>query len=427
MLEYAKPARRAVKACPRAYQSGSAGFSRALPSRRSNCACFDEKSVPNASFQLFLATFVRTHKCRLDSWYCFEQLQSHNESMKKSTHPTLSEVARQAGVGNTTVSRVINGGDRVSPKTLARVRRVIEALGYQPNQAARVLKGDRTRTIGLMIPSLADPFFSSCAEAAQAVVRANDSLLIVTATQNDPHTEIENLKVLISHRVDGLLIAPANSRSQALCNLVNRLSIPIVAIDRPLFNSSVSSVVTDNFKGARSATQHLVEHGCERIVCLTGETTLFTIHERIRGYRAAVSAAGLPCTVNTSIKDYRSAEYAIESLLAGPNCPDAFFTLKNSTTIYAFEVLQKLNVTMPKPIALLGFDDFELSTTLRPSVSVVQQPVEEIGRVAAELLFEKFSGSPKSGGIPRTTRTRRVLLDTQLIRRISCGCSAHLV
>jgi LacI family transcriptional regulator len=346
--------------------------------------------------------------------------------MKKTTHPTLSEVARQAGVGNATVSRVINGGDRVSPKTLARVLRVIDTLGYRPNQAARVLKGDRTKTIGLMIPNLADPFFSSCAEAAQAVVRANDSLLIVTATANDPHTEIENLNVLISHRVDGLLIAPANSRSQALCNLVNRLSIPIVAIDRPIFNSSVSSVVTDNFKGARSATQHLVEHGCERIVCLTGETTLFTIHERVRGYRAAVNAAGLPCTVNTSIKDYRSAEYAIESLLDGPNRPDAFFTLKNSTTIYTFEVLQKLNIAMPKPIALLGFDDFELATTLRPSVSVVQQPVEEIGRAAAELLFEKFLGSSNGDGAARAKRPRRVLLETQLIRRSSCGCSGHV-
>jgi LacI family transcriptional regulator len=343
--------------------------------------------------------------------------------MKKSTLPTLSEVARQAGVGNTTVSRVINGGDRVSPMTLARVRHVIEALGYRPNQAARVLKGDRTKTIGLMIPSLADPFFSSCAEAAHAVVRANGSLLIVTATQNDPHTEIENLNVLISHRVDGLLIAPANSRSQALCNLVNRLSIPVVAIDRPIFNSSVSSVLTDNFKGARSATQHLIDHGCERVACLTGESTLFTIKERIRGYRAAVNQSGLTCSLNTSIKDYKSAEYAIESLLAGPNPPDALFTLKNSTTIYAFEVLQKLKITMPKPIALLGFDDFELATTLRPSVSVVQQPVEDIGRVAAELLFEKFPGGSNASLHGRLTRPRRVLLETQLIRRSSCGCS----
>lgn len=344
--------------------------------------------------------------------------------MKKSSVPTLSEVARQAGVGNTTVSRVINGGERVSPKTLARVRRVIEQLGYRPNQAARVLKGDRTRTIGLIIPSISDPFFSSVAEAAQAVARTNDSLLIVTATQNDPHTEIENLNVLISHRVDGLLIAPANSRSQALCNLVNRMQVPMVTIDRPIFNSPVSSVLSDNFKGARTGTEHLIEHGYERIVCLTGESSLFTIQERLRGYRAAMGAAGLTASINTSIKDYRSAEYAIESLIAGPNRPDALFTLKNSSTIYAFEVLQKLNMMIPKPIALLGFDDFELATTLRPSVSVVQQPVEEIGRVAAELLFEKFLGTSGGGPAGRAARTRRVVLDTSLIRRASCGCAA---
>src|SRR3954454_3347537 len=128
--------------------------------------------------------------------------------MKKGSLPTLSEVAQKAGVGNTTVSRVINGGERVSPETLERVQKVIAALGYRPNQAARVLKGHRTRTIGMIVPSLADPFFSSCAEAAQAVARANDSLLIVTATQNDPHNDLENIKMLVSHRVDGLLIAP---------------------------------------------------------------------------------------------------------------------------------------------------------------------------------------------------------------------------
>src|ERR1035438_4096216 len=239
--------------------------------------------------------------------------------MKTSTPPTLSEVARRAGVGTTTVSRVINGGDRVSPKTLAQVRRVIEELGYMPNHAARVLKGHRTKTIGLIIPSIADPFFSSCAEAAQAVARANGSLLIVTTSQNDPHTEIENLNNLISHRVDGLLIVPANSQNQALGEFLNRLSIPIVAIDRPVSNAPVASVVTDNFKGARFATRHLIDHGYKRIACLTGESTLFTIKERIRGYAPPVQRAGLVYTLNTSIKDYKSAEYAIESMLAGAN------------------------------------------------------------------------------------------------------------
>lgn len=342
----------------------------------------------------------------------------------RTAPPTLSEVARAAGVGTTTVSRVINGGERVSPKTLARVRRVIEELGYMPNQAARVLKGDRTRTIGLIIPSIADPFFSSCAEAAQAVARANGSLLIVTASHNDPLTEIENVNTLISHRVDGLILAPANSQSQTLRELVDRLSVPVVSVDRPVAKSHIPTVLSDNFKGARSATQHLIDHGYKRIICLTGESTLFTIQERIRGYRAAVEAAGLPYSLNTAIKDYKGAEYAIESMLAGAHPPDALFTLKNSTTAFAFEALQKLNVPVPKKVALLGFDDFELASAVRPSISVVQQPVEEIGRVAAELLFDQLLGRRNSELPAHHRRGGHITLETRLIRRASCGCAA---
>lgn len=342
---------------------------------------------------------------------------------KKDSHPTLSQVARKAGVGTTTVSRVINGGYRVSPDTLAHVRRVIESLGYMPNQAARTLKGHRTKTIGLSIPSIADPFFSNLAEAAQAIARVNDSLLIVTVTSNDPHTEIENLNVLIRHRTDGLLIVPANSQSQTLRDLLARVPVPVVAIDRPVANSAVVTVLCDNFKGAIAGTQHLIDHGYKRIVCLTGESTLYTIRERMRGYRKAVDSARLACIFDTTVKDYKSAEYAIKSLLDGPNPPDAIFSTKNSTTIYAFEVLQGLNIPVPQSIALLGFDDFELASTVRPSITVIQQPVEEIGRRAAEILFELLSDERKTGSLASSKHNLQIKMQTRLIRRSSCGCT----
>lgn len=341
---------------------------------------------------------------------------------QKNAHPTLGEVARKAGVGTTTVSRVINGGDGVSPKTLAHVRRIIETLGYMPNQAARTLKGQRTKTIGLLVPSIADPFFSSCAEAVQAIARANDSLLIVTVTANDPRTEMDNLNVLIRHRVDGLILVPANSQSPALRDLLNRITMPVVAIDRPVANSSIASVVADNLKGAMAATQHLIGHGYKRIVCLTGESTLYTIRERINGYRKAVEAAHLACIIDTSVKDYKSAEYAIKSLLDAPNPPDAIFALKNSTTIYAFEVLQSLNISVPQTIALIGFDDFELASTVRPSISVIQQPVEEIGRRAAEMLFDQLLDENTSSAAASANKVRQLKLQTRLIQRNSCGC-----
>lgn len=340
-------------------------------------------------------------------------------------HPTLSQVAQKAGVGTTTVSRVINGGDRVSAKTLARVRDVIETLGYMPNEAARTLKGHRTKTIGLVVPSIADPFFSSCAEAVQAIARAHDSLLIVTVTANDPRTEIDSLNVLIRHRVDGLIIVPADSRDPALRELLERVAIPVVAIDRPVANSSIASVVADNRKGAMAATEHLIDHGRKRIVCLTGESTLYTIRERMNGYRKAMEAARLSCIsciIDTSGRDYRSAEYAIESLLDDPNPPDAIFATKNSTTIHAFEVLQRLNISVPQTIALIGFDDFALASTVRPSISVIQQPIEEIGRRAAEILFEQLLDRRKAGLPSASKNPRQVRLQTRLIQRSSCGC-----
>ena len=339
-----------------------------------------------------------------------------------SQHPTLLQVARKAGVGTTTVSRVINGGDRVSPETLAHVRRVIETLRYVPNLAAQTLKGHRTKTIGLIVPSIADPFFSSCAEAVQAIARANDSLLIVTVTANDSRTELENLNLLVRHRVDGLIIVPANSQSLALRDFVNRIAMPVVAVDRPVANSSITSVVADNLKGAQTATQHLIDHGRKRVVCLTGESTLYTIRERMSGYRKTIEAAHLTPIIDTSVKDYKSAEYAIKSLLDGPNPPDAIFSTKNSTTIYAFEVLQRFNISVPETIALLGFDDFELASTVRPSISVIQQPVEEIARRAAEILFEQLFDETKAGSPPSAKHPQQIRMHTRLIQRSSCGC-----
>jgi LacI family transcriptional regulator len=342
---------------------------------------------------------------------------------KQSSHATLTDVARAAGVGTTTVSRVINGGERVSQETLARVLGVIEELGYQPNQAARILKGERTKTIGLIVPSIADSFFSAVAEAVQVIVRAHDSLLIVTVSNNDPDVELEVLNVLIRHRVDGLLFAPAHSENRGLADLIDKLSTPTVTFDRPLYDSAVPNVISNNYKGAKAATQHLIMHGCKRILCLGGEIDLYTIKERIRGYKEAVKQAGLDAIVDTSIEDYNSAKAAIESHFYSSNPPDAVFALKNLVTIYACEVFQKLNINVPKKVALIGFDDFELASTLRPSISVVRQPSEDVGRIAAELLFDQLTnqrrGKPFHGD---KAKPQHIRLENELVLRNSCGC-----
>jgi LacI family transcriptional regulator len=342
---------------------------------------------------------------------------------KKSKHPTLSEVAKKAGVGTTTVSRVINGVEHVEPKTLARVEQAIKELGYLPNQAARVLKGHRTRTIGFVIPSIADPFFSNCAEVLQAIARSNDFLVIVLTTQNDVDTERNAVNILTQHRVDGFVIAPADSESENLRSLLVRLPVPIVALDRPVAGSAVPSVVANNFDGAQHATRHLIKHGYKRILCLTGEINLYTIRERVRGYCDAIESAGLETVLETSIHNFESAEHVIKKMFHSPNPPDAIFTLKNSTTMDTFEALQRLGISIPKTVALLGYDDFQLAGTVRPSITVVQQPIYELGRVAAQLLFERLLNSSAPGGPALATSPQQVQLKTRLIRRSSCGCS----
>lgn len=341
---------------------------------------------------------------------------------KRTKHATLSEVARKAGVGTTTVSRVINGGDKVDPKTMARVQKAIESLGYMPNQAARILKGDRTRTIGLIIPSIADPFFSSCAEAAHAVVHANDSVMILLTTHNDPKIELEAVNMLLRHRVDGIMIAPCNMEDDVLSQFLNRISIPVIALDRPIAGSTIPAVVADNFTGAVLATQHLIEHGYRRILCLTTDAHLYTIQERMRGYRKAMRKAGLDPVIDISTGDSLSTEKLLDKVLRNGSSPRAIFTLKNSTTIDVFEILQRRGVSIPHTVALLGYDDFQLADTVRPPITVIQQPIEQIGHVAAELLFKRLLGTASSRP-SRSTITHREPLTTKLVRRISCGCN----
>ncbi|WP_263377251.1 LacI family DNA-binding transcriptional regulator, partial [Granulicella paludicola] len=279
----------------------------------------------------------------------------------RSKHATLSEVAKSAGVGTTTVSRVINGGQSVDPKTLARVQRAIETLGYMPSQAARILKGDRTRAIGLVIPSIADPFFSSCAEAAQAIVRTHDSVLIVLTTQNDPKEELAAVNMLMRHRVDGLILAPCNEEDDVLARMLGRISTPVVTLDRPIEGSTIPSVVVDNYAGAKLGTQHLIDHGYRRIACLTGEPHLYTIQERMRGYREAMESAGLKPSLSIAVGDNASAEKCLLKLLKKSDPPDAILTLKNSATVAVFETLQKHGVKVPETLALVGYDDFEMA------------------------------------------------------------------
>ena len=343
---------------------------------------------------------------------------------KSGSHPTLSDVARAAGVGVATASRALNGGAHVSARSLKKVEAAIRQLGYLPNHAARILKGGRTKTVGLLVPSIADSFFASCAEAAGEVARLHDSLLIVAVSNNDRATEMGSLAVLMRHRPDGLLLVPSDTGGKQLVSFVRSSAVPVVTFDRPIPGSGCASVLTDNFEAACAATRHLIEHGYRRILCFGGEPDLFTIRERLRGYRHVIESAKLPLLIDTTWHgDADSAVHVLSRHLSGHRPPDAIFTLKNSATIATFQALRQLRVAVPASIALLGFDDFDLASTLRPSASVVQQPIVDVGRKAAELLFAQLE-QPNGAGAGRQSRAPLVLA-SRLVLRNSCGCKTR--
>jgi LacI family transcriptional regulator len=334
-------------------------------------------------------------------------------------HPTLADVAERAGVGKTTVSRVINGAYKVGPETLERVNKVIRELGYHPSQAARSLKGERTKTIGLILPRIADPFFAVAAEAAQAVARSHDYLLIVAATNYDPQTEIDQVYTLLRHRVDGILLAPMDSASKKLAGIVDEINVPVVTFNHPLSKARVQSVVVDNYGGAFAGTRHLIEHGRRRIICLGGDARLYTVRQRQKGYRDAMLKAGLTPLLDDSPNDYAGVEKVLRAALRHRQRIDAIFGVRNSIAIYAFQTLQAFDLKMPGDVALVGFDDFETACTLRPAVTVVKQPVEALGSRAANLLFDHMHN-----GVSTPLRGQIVVdtLKTNLIIRSSCGC-----
>jgi len=328
---------------------------------------------------------------------------------KARSVPALIDVARRAGVGAATVSRVINGGQSVSGKTMAAVQKAIEELGYHPSEAARSLKGARTKTVGLIVPSVADPFFAVTAAAVQEVARARGTLVLLAASDNLPERESEHVVSLIQRRVDGLILAPSDAVN---ADLLKHAGFPVVCFDRPFPGNAVPAVLSDNYGGAKMATEHLLQCGCKRILCLAGDSKLFTSKRRVRGYRDVVKSASLPCIEELEVDDLDSVRAALKRHLEGRSKIDGVFSIKNALTVHAYKVLRELDVTVPGKVSLLGFDDFELADALDPPITVVRQAIVGIATRAAEILFESMSAGQQ--------KQRNVILKVELVSRGSC-------
>jgi LacI family transcriptional regulator len=302
----------------------------------------------------------------------------------------MKDVAAAAGVGLKTVSRVVNGESGVNQATAERVRQAIEALGFRRNDSARVLRQGHTASIGLVLEDVSDPFYSVLTRAVEEVVRAHGSLLFTGSSDEDPQRERELTLAFCARRVDGLIIVPAGAAHDYLAPEL-AAGTAVVMVDRPVVGLETDTVLTDNAGGARAGVRHLLAGGHRRIGYLGDDLSIYTARERLRGYRAAMSAAGLsvpPHWVATAPPVPGRVRAAVDRMLDAEPPVTALFCGNNRTTVTVLRALAH----RPRPPALVGFDDFELADLLRPGVTVVAQDPAGMGREAAELLFRRLAG-----------------------------------
>jgi LacI family transcriptional regulator len=319
----------------------------------------------------------------------------------RSTRPTMRDVAARAGVSLKTVSRVINGEAGVASATATRVGRAIAELDFHRNDLARSLRQGRTSsTLGLVIEDVSNPFYSTIAQAIEAAARERGYMLITASCEEDPARERELVQALLRRRVDALLLVPA-SRDHAY---LARDGTPVVFLDRPPVNLEADAVLLDNHGGARAATEHLLDQGHERIAFVADPDVLYTAAERLAGYRAALRSRGVPVRdelVRLGVHDAGRAQAVVRELLALPEPPTAVFTANNRLTIGALRALRGA------PVALVGFDDFELADLL--AATVVRHDSHRMGMHAAALAFERLDGVERA--------PRSVVVPTELVKR----------
>jgi LacI family transcriptional regulator len=314
------------------------------------------------------------------------------------TRPTvrLRDVAAAAGTSAKTASRVINGDPRVSDETRARVQQAVTDLGYRPDLLARSLRKGRDESIGVVVESIADPFFASVTGAIELVALERGVTVIVASTLRRPELERAVLEQLLQRRVSGLIVAPVAEADEHL----RHSPTPVVFVDRTPSNVDADAVLVDDVDGARIAVRHLIARGHRRIAYLGDVPQVQTARRRLAGYRAAMAEADLvpdEDLVAPACPDKAEARVRTLRLLDLPEPPTAIFS---ANTRCSLGVLPALHARGRTDIAVVGFGDFDVADALTPALTVIDHSPELIGRLAAQQLFRRLDGDDSA---PSTT------------------------
>jgi LacI family transcriptional regulator, galactose operon repressor len=333
---------------------------------------------------------------------------------RRSAAPTMLDVAKAARVSVATVSAVVNQSGIVSPRLTARIEEAIRTIGYKRNAIARSLKMGTTRTIGLMVADITNPFFTDVVAVIQQVLLKAGYAVMLCCNDEDVETQDNHIRLLLDRMVDGLIIAPAGNDTH-LKGILAGTNVPAVLIDRICDGLEADAVVLDNARAAREATSYLLQLGHRRIGYISGSLDTSTGRERLAGYRQALDAAGVAPTSLIRHGNFREADAyrAATELLTLPDRPTALFSANNLMVIGVMKAIRDLALSCPDDVSVACFDDFPWSDVFHPQLTTIAQPVREIGEQAATLVLDRLAGAVDEA-------PRRIVLQGKLILRESC-------
>ncbi|HLG77301.1 MAG TPA: LacI family DNA-binding transcriptional regulator [Ktedonobacteraceae bacterium] len=327
---------------------------------------------------------------------------------------TIFDVADEAGVSYSTVSRVVNNKSNVNPQTRERVLRAMAQLGYVGNVSARSLAGGSSRVVGLLVDNLNTSYMGEIIRGIDDALEANNYNLMLYTTHQRKTKESAYVTKLTRNFADGLLLVlPRNER--AYLETLHQRRFPHVLVDYQGYNQHVPCVVTTNRKGAYDATTYLIHLGHRRIGFITGTMEFGCAQERLAGYQAALNDQGIAFDPQLVCEgDFLQPQgYACaRKLLSLPVPPTALFVSNDVMAFGAMEAARERGLQLPRDLSIIGFDDIPQAAHVHPPLTTVRQPLEEMGRSAANLLL-KYIADPLA-------EVERVELPTELIIRESC-------
>ena len=335
--------------------------------------------------------------------------------------PTQIDVAKKAGVSQTTVSHILNNSVTMSipEETRQRVLQAMQELDYIPNRTARNLRKRVAKMVGVVISDLQNPFFTSVVRGIEKVLVEADYILLLCNSDEDPKRESIHLTTLRSEGVAGIILATARANSESYQQLLNNRT-PLVGIDRTFENINMDVVSVTNSRGAFNAVSHLHDLSHKRIGLISGPPQLSTSRERREGYEEAIQLHNLVKSdelIQYSDSRQAGGYKAMQALLDLPEPPTAVLVTNNLMTLGALQTIHERNLVIPSEIAVVGFDDMPWATSLQPPLTAVAQPTYELGIAAAQLLLDRLHEPDRP--------FRHIVLETQLMIRASSG--SHIV